>query len=257
IEAGGGLTASGQIMGTPSYMPPEQAAGKNDEVGPAADVYALGAILYCLLTGRPPFQGATPMDTLIQVLDQEPVPPRQLNAQWPRARETIALPCWQKPPRRRYASAAALVEDLRRYLAGEPILARPVGRAERLWRWCKRNPWVAGTIGTVAAALIAVAVISTFFTVALGKSAVELQKSLSQSNQRLAVLNYERGQSAFEKGETGPGQLWMVDSWRSALDAGDAGFQHVARATLSAWRRQSLRLKGVFSHDKAMTNVAF
>jgi WD40 repeat protein/serine/threonine protein kinase len=250
VQADAGLTISGQIMGTPSFMPPEQAAGRNDEVGPRADVYALGAMLYCLLTGRPPFQAATPMGTLIQVLEQEPVPPRQLNAGISRDLETICLKCLQKAPARRYATAAVLAEDLRRYQAREPILARPVGRAERAWRWCRRNPWVAGTIGTGGAALVTVALISTLFSLAL-------EKSLRQSNQRLAIVSFERGQAAFEKGETGPGQLWMIDSWRSALRAGDAGFQHVARANLSAWRRQSLRLKGVYSHDRAITSVAF
>ncbi|HKI17309.1 MAG TPA: serine/threonine-protein kinase, partial [Isosphaeraceae bacterium] len=257
VKAGGGLTASGQIMGTPSYMPPEQAAGKNDEVGPSADVYALGAILYCLLTGRPPFQAATTMDTLIQVLEQEPVPPRQLNAQVARDLETICLACLQKAPARRYTSAAALGEDLRRYLAGEPILARPVGRTERLWRWCKRNPWLSATIGTVAAALVAVAVISTYFSVELGKSSLELKKSLSQSNQRLAAVNFERGQAAFERGEIGPGLLFMAESWRSAVVAGDPEWQHAARANLSAWQHQAPRIKGVFSHAKAVVCVAY
>jgi WD40 repeat protein len=155
LQSDSGLTGSGQIMGTPSYMPPVQAGGKRGEVGPAADVYALGATLYALVTGRPPFQAATAMDTVLQVLSDEPVPPRRLNASVPLDLETICLKCLEKEPGKRYSSAAALAEDLRRYLAGEPIVARPVTRFERAVKWARRRP----VIAALSAAVVVIALL--------------------------------------------------------------------------------------------------
>src|SRR5262249_25415770 len=115
LAEGGELTGTNEQLGTPGYMAPEQAAGRAREVGPVADVYSLGALLYCLLVGRPPFQAATALETMRQVLEREPVPPRQLNAGVPRDLETVCLKCLHKEPGRRYASAAELAEELRRF----------------------------------------------------------------------------------------------------------------------------------------------
>ena len=140
LKNGAGLTLSGTALGTPGYMAPEQALGQSENIGPSADVYSLGAILYKLLTGRPPFQGETSAATIQQLLADDPVPPSRVNRTVPRDLETICLKCLHKEPQRRYGSAAALAEDLHRFERGEPIAARPIGPMERGLRWLRRRP---------------------------------------------------------------------------------------------------------------------
>jgi serine/threonine-protein kinase len=151
-----GPTHSGAIMGTPSYMAPEQANGRSRDIGPPTDVYALGAILYECLTGRPPFKAANPMDTLLQVIGLEPVPPSRLQPKVPRDLETICLKCLAKDIPRRYSSALETAEELNRFLNGDPIRARPCGYADRIYRWCRRNSGVATLLATASVLLLLV-----------------------------------------------------------------------------------------------------
>jgi serine/threonine protein kinase len=155
-----GLTATGEVLGTPGYMPPEQAGGRAQDVGPHSDVYSLGAVLYCLLTGRPPFQAAGVAETLRLVREQEPVPPRRLNPAVPRDLETVCLKCLEKNPRRRYATAAGLAQELARFERGEPVLAAPAGPLTHAAKWMRRRPAIAGLLAT--SVFLAVAGLASF-----------------------------------------------------------------------------------------------
>lgn len=189
------LTASGQILGTPSYMSPEQASGKQELVGPASDIYSLGAILYACLTGRAPFVADSPVDTLLQVMKKEPVSPRELNPSVPKDLETICLKCLTKEPHKRYGTAQELADDLNRFLEGHPVVARPVGRISRTARWCRRNKSVASllcllflsmAVGTYVSASYAVDAVRHAQNEAQARAHAETAKEQAEDHRRQA-----------------------------------------------------------------------
>jgi WD40 repeat protein len=188
VAGTGGLTQSGTLIGTPAYMAPEQAEGKKG-ISTAADVYGLGAVLYELLAGRPAFAGETPLEVMAQVLDAEPTPPSRFNPQVPRDLETICLKCLHKEPGRRYASAEALALDLERFLAGEPVEARPVGWRVRVVRWARRRPALAALATVSVAALLSLSLGGVYFDARVRdeRNAFEVERDRALGQEQIAI----------------------------------------------------------------------
>jgi serine/threonine-protein kinase len=256
VEIDASLTESGALVGTPSYMAPEQAWGKRGSITTATDVYGLGTVLYALLAGRPPFRGETVLDTLTQVKEREPDLPSAGSRSLNRDLETICLKCLEKEPQRRYGSAAVLAEDLERWLAGKPIMARPVARITRLWRWCRRNQALASVSGLAAASVVAALIIATLYAVRVTRNARELSQALNAAQYRLAENYLDRGLTLCEQRDIGTGMLWLARSLQTApADAVD--LQWVIRANLAGWSRQLHHLKAVLQHQGPVLVVAY
>ncbi|HMF13937.1 MAG TPA: WD40 repeat domain-containing serine/threonine protein kinase, partial [Gemmataceae bacterium] len=237
------LTVTGMTMGTPSYMAPEQARGST-VTGPATDVYALGSILYEMLTGRPPFDAGGPAETMAQLLQDEPVSPYRLRPNLPRDVVTICLKCLEKSPRKRYETSLELAEDLRRFQAGEPIHARPVSFVERGYRWCRRRPLVAGL--WALSALLAVALIATVI-VYEERLNRELQAQVRAEKEQIVQLHVQFGISAMEDGESFAAVIHFTEALN--LDKGSER-EHLHRTRIGTVLRQCPQLKSVFTLDR-------
>jgi WD40 repeat protein/predicted Ser/Thr protein kinase len=241
-----GLTQTDSIMGSPGYMAPEQAQGNTREVGTLADVYALGVILYELLTGRRPFVGATVLETLEQVKATEPVAPSRLVPGLPRDVETIALKCLQKEPPKRYESAATLATDLHRFLTGEPIVARPIPVWERAWRWCRRHPAPAAlTAAIVFVAALGLTGILWQWSEAVKARDLASKRALAEAAARreaetiLVDMYATNGVAAGEQGEHARAVLWFANAARRAVADRDRRESNALRT--QTWSRRALQ----------------
>jgi serine/threonine-protein kinase len=267
-----GLTQSETILGSPSYMAPEQAEGRTKDAGPDADVYAIGAILYELVTGRPPFRGSTLIETLNQVKNAEPVPPSRLVPGLPRDVETICLKCLQKEPYKRYPTAAELGEDLRRFLDNEPIQARPIGWWERLIRLCRRNPRIAGLVGTVGVLLMIMAIGSTVAAVRIAQAKAEAdlnriaaethaqaeKKAREDADRNAAIATHHAEEAKKAQVEAGQQALLALNTIYDVVTKADEKLR--TRAEMGPLRRDLLELSmkrlDQISRNAATSNTA-
>jgi WD40 repeat protein len=263
IEADSSLTQSGALIGTPSYMAPEQTTGRRSVVTTATDVYGLGAVLYATLTGRAPFAADSVAETLQQVRERAPERPSRLNRQVSRDLEVICLTCLDKDVHRRYASAEALAEDLERWLGGLPITARPAGPAERLWRWGRRNPAMAVASVLALTGLVTATGVSTAFAVTQSRAARVLkgerdktQAALTESRRQAARLALDRGLGLCDQGHADHGLLWLARGLQLApADADD--LQRLLRSSLAGWHHRVHPLRGILEHQAQVLTVAF
>lgn len=265
VEQESEMTLSGMALGSPSYMAPEQAAGKTREVSAASDIYALGAILYETLTGRPPFQADSAVETMRQVVESGPVPPHLLNARVPQDLSIITLKCLEKAQTHRYPTAKALAAELGRYLEGQPILARPVPFAARAWRWCRRKPALAVSLGAALVLLLVVAVGSPIALVSINNERRHAETARRQeaasrklaesaereTRQQLYAALLEQARAAVHSGELGQ-RVQALEAVRRAGEITNSA--ELRGAALTALALPDLRREAEFSLG---TNVTF
>jgi WD40 repeat protein len=235
------FTLAGVIMGTPCYMAPEQVRNREGSIRPAADTYALGSLLYELLTGRPAFDAATPIEIIAQLLHEEPLSPARLRPRLPADIVTICLKCLEKSPRRRYASTCDLAEDLRRFQAHEPIKARPVGAVGRAYRWCLRKPLVAGLLGLCAALAIGFVGAVIGYEIVLAEKEAALEQAVVSERLQIAQLNVIVGQRQLDEGDVFRALLRFSEAL--ALDSDNETRSREYRSRIAAALRGCPRLR--------------
>jgi eukaryotic-like serine/threonine-protein kinase len=264
LTASAGETLGGLLIGTPEYMAPEQADGEGRLAQPVSDVYALGAILYTMLTGRPVFQGASVLETLEQVRRREPISPRRLRPAVPRDLETICLKCLEKEPRRRYASAAGLADDLDRFSNGETLLARPAGAVERGWKWARRSPAVVLlSLAMAAITVLSFALIVWQWRRAEQKAVAEAAaNAAAQSHRALAVrrqaeLALDQGLGLCDRAEVGYGLLWLARSMELADGVELKNLDRATRVNLADWSGQLMHAVWTSQHHAPILDLAY
>jgi WD40 repeat protein/predicted Ser/Thr protein kinase len=254
LENDGGHTRTGEVLGTPSYMAPEQAAGRVKEIGPWTDIYALGAILYELLTGVPPFKAATAWDILNQVLSAEPVSLLRRNSRVPRDLATICRKCLEKEPRKRYSSAAALADDLQRFREGRPITARPVGWLERAGKWVRRRPAVAALLAVSSAALLILLVGGWVTTLRRYQRELALEAQVQANRRALVRLHVISGNHFLDDEDECSSLVWFA---RALALENDPAREPGHRLRIGMVLRECPRLGQLWFHQDQVTDVAF
>jgi WD40 repeat protein len=255
IDAADGPTLSGSILGTPNYMAPEQALGERKHICPSTDVYALGAILYEMLTGRPPFTGETAWDIIAMVIAEEPVTLRRLQPKVPRDLEIICLKCLHKDTARRYPSAEALADDLHRFQNGEPIEARPTPTWERAWKWARRHPAVAALAAVVVTAVAALFVVGAIYHGRVVEALHKAEQYAEEGRQRLVRLQVAQGVHRLDNGDSYGALVWFTEALR--LDEGMPECGDIHRMRIAAVLRQCPRLRDLWIHDGPVTHAVF